>query len=52
MAKDDIPPTELSMKYIAWNIKQIDINIKRMADAFEEIVRLLKNGASKDSLPF
>ena len=52
MAKDDIPPTELSLKYMAWNIKCMDANMKIIAESMQEIVRLLKNGASKDSLPF
>lgn len=52
MAKDDIPPTELSLKYMAWNVKQMDANIKLIAEALQEIVRLLKNGASKDVMPF
>lgn len=52
MGKDDVPPSELSLKYMAWNVKQMDANIKLIAEALQQIVSILKNGASKDVMPF
>lgn len=36
------PPVEQSMKYMAWNVKQIDANVKRIADSLEMIVQGMK----------
>lgn len=48
------PPVELSVKYMAWNIKQMDANLKRIADAVEMIMqdmRASRHYVSKDSAP-
>jgi hypothetical protein len=37
------PPLDLSVKYMAWNIKQMDVNIKRIADSLEMIVQEMKS---------
>jgi hypothetical protein len=37
------PPVELSVKYMAWNVKQIDANVKRIADSLEMIVQEIKS---------
>lgn len=34
-----LPPLEQSIKYMAWNVKQMDVNLKRIADAVEMIVQ-------------
>ncbi len=39
------PPVEQSMKYMAWNVKQMDVNLKRIADAVEVIAQAMKIAA-------
>lgn len=34
-----LPPLEQSIKYMAWNVKQMDVNLKRIADAVEMMVQ-------------
>ncbi len=39
------PSAEVSLKYMAWNVKQMDANLKRIADAVEMIVQTMKIAA-------
>ncbi len=43
------PPVEQSMKYMAWNVKQIDANVKRIADSLEMIVQGMRRPQGKSS---
>lgn len=36
------PPIEQSIKYMAWNVKQMDANLKRIADAVEMMVQTMR----------
>ncbi len=47
----EVPQAELSLKYMAWNVKQIDVNIKRIADSLDQLVDAVKR-ASADSPAF
>jgi len=44
MAEHQAPPSvEQSMKYMAWNVKQMDENIKKIANCMAELIEMMKN---------
>jgi len=45
----EVPPVELSVKYMAWNVKQIDVNIKRIADSLDQLVEAVKKVSASSS---
>jgi len=47
--KKEIPPTEVSLKYMAWNIKEISENIKKMTEILSVFVQ---KTPPSDNMPF
>ncbi len=39
----EVPQAEVSLKYMAWNVKQMDANLKRVADSVAELVEMMKH---------
>lgn len=53
MAEKEIPPGELSLKYMAWNIKEISECLKKLTDLFEQYMgRSQSARESKERVPF
>ncbi len=51
----EIPESKVSLKYMAWNVKQMDETFKKIEAHLANIVRLMQKGPgadSDDSLPF
>lgn len=53
MSDQDLPPVEKSLKYMAWNVKEMAENIKKITGIMESLVQaILKSSASKEDVPF
>lgn len=45
--KENLPDLRRSAKFAAWDIKQIGIEIKKIANNFEELINLMKKLVEK-----
>lgn len=43
----DVPRAELSLKYMAWNIKEMSENTKKIAAAIEGIAHIIRDISEK-----
>ena len=44
----EVPPIELSAKYMAWNVKQIDEHLKKISVSIDELVQIMKQRRNQD----